>query len=51
MKIETECWFCNRPVVAGERAHRSLDGRLAVHADCLRHDTLNDSDRLRERAS
>jgi hypothetical protein len=41
----TECWFCGQPVLTGERANRSLHGRIAVHTDCLRHDALNDSDR------
>lgn len=36
----TACWFCHRPILAGERAHRSPHGQIAVHTDCLRHDAL-----------
>jgi hypothetical protein len=32
----TTCWFCHRPILAGDRAHRSPHGRIAVHTDCLR---------------
>ena len=36
------CWFCHRPILSGERAHRSPHGKIAVHADCLRHDALTE---------
>jgi len=38
----TACWFCHRPILAGERAHRSPHGQIAVHTDCLRHDALTE---------
>lgn len=38
----TKCWFCGRPVLIGERAHRPPHGRIAVHADCLRDDALQE---------
>jgi len=43
MNVEaSECWFCHRPVLAGERAHRAPHGRIAVHTECLRADALNE---------
>jgi hypothetical protein len=36
------CWFCHRPILSGERAHRSPHGKIAVHTDCLRHDALTE---------
>ena len=39
------CWFCRRPVLAGERVNRAPHGGIAVHADCLRHDAFNDGAR------
>jgi hypothetical protein len=44
-RMKTTCWFCGRPVLKGDQAHRSLDGGLAVHADCLRDDARHESDR------
>jgi hypothetical protein len=41
----TECWFCRRPVRAGERANRAPQGRVAVHVDCLRDDARHEGDR------
>jgi len=41
--MEIKCWFCGRPVLADDRAHRSLDGGLAVHAHCLRDDARSES--------
>jgi hypothetical protein len=38
----TACWFCHRPIRSGERANRSPQGEIAVHADCLRHDALTE---------
>jgi len=36
--MDPTCWYCHRPILAGEPAHRSPLGRLAVHIDCLRDD-------------
>ena len=38
--MDLTCWYCHRPILRSERAHRSPHGTLAVHADCLRHDAL-----------
>ena len=35
------CWFCRRPVLAGERANRVPHGRIAVHTECLRATMLS----------
>ena len=39
------CWFCRRPVLAGERANRAPHGGIAVHAQCLRDDAVNEGSR------
>lgn len=36
--MDVTCWYCHRPILSGERAHRSPESALAVHADCLRDD-------------
>lgn len=43
--MKNTCWFCGRPVLMSDRAHRSLDGGLSVHAACLRDDARHESDR------
>jgi hypothetical protein len=40
--MDTACWFCRRPILSGEQAHRSPHGKIAVHTDCLRYDALNE---------
>ena len=42
MNDTATCWFCHRPILAGEQAHRSPHGKIAVHTDCLRHDALTE---------
>ena len=39
---DAACWFCHRPILFGERAHRSPHGQIAVHSDCLRRDALTE---------
>jgi hypothetical protein len=39
---DAACWFCHRPILLGERAHRVPHAALAVHAECLRHDALTE---------
>ena len=36
------CWFCHRPVLSGQPAHRAPRAALAVHADCLRDDAAHE---------
>ena len=46
MEVEPKpCWFCRRPVLIGERAHRVPHGGLAVHTDCLQADAFNEGAR------
>ena len=46
MEAESKsCWFCRRPVLAGERANRVPHGRIAVHTECLRDDAVNEGSR------
>jgi hypothetical protein len=46
MEVESRsCWFCRRPVLASERANRAPHAQIAVHADCLRADALNENAR------
>lgn len=46
MEVEPRfCWFCRRPVLASERANRAPHTQIAVHADCLRADALNEGSR------
>jgi hypothetical protein len=42
MNANATCWFCHRPVLPGERAHRAPGAGIAVHAECLRIDALNE---------
>lgn len=39
---DAACWFCHRPILTGEHAHRSPHGKIAVHTECLRDDALTE---------
>ena len=46
MEVEPKsCWFCRRPVLAGEQANRAAHGGIAVHTECLRVDAVNEGAR------